>query len=184
MVVTRKNKWSFPPKLTMYGIPISYKHEALYLGINLTDRLSWRAHLVDHKIPAARKKLMAVANCSGRNSSSFGLPPKSMAYAFKGIIRAGLIYGALTFASVCRFKGIQKELRKLQRLALKCMGPMRHSTPTSGLELLTYTRPLELEIRKSAAEAPSGRSTHNYSPHPRSNFAHYFSLSEEIPKCY
>ena len=92
-------------------------------------------------------------NCCGKNSTKWGASPRAVQYAYKGIIRAGLNYNSLAWASACRFKGVMAELRKLQRLALKCMGPMRHSTPTRGLELLTHTRPLELEIRKSAAEA-------------------------------
>ena len=153
LVITRKYKWSFPPKICLYNHPVSYVRNAMYLGVNINDRLSWKPHLVDYKIPAAKKKLMAITNCSGQNSKSWGLPPKSMLYAYKGIVRAGLLYGSLVWASACRHKGIQAELTKLQRLALKSMGPMRERTPTRGLELLTYTCPLELEVRKSAAEA-------------------------------
>ena len=38
-------------------------------------------------------------------------------------------------------------------MALKMMGPLRHSTPTRGLEIINYCRPLELECRRIAAEA-------------------------------
>ena len=33
------------------------------------------------------------------------------------------------------------------------MGPLRRSTPTRGLEIINYCRPIELECRRLAAEA-------------------------------
>ena len=54
---------------------------------------------------------------------------------------------------VCRNKTVQDKLKKFQRLALKMCGPIRYSTPTRGLEVINYCRPIELELGKIAAEA-------------------------------
>ena len=85
-------------------------------------------------------------------------------YAYKGMSRPQLTYGCLVWGQIARHDYVQKKLYSFQRLALKAMGPMRKGTPQRGLEVLTYTRPLELEIRKLAAEAAIR--TKRYDPMP------------------
>ena len=87
------------------------------------------------------------------NHPTWGVPPLCAAYYWKCCILPIFTYGALVWHRVCRNKTVQQKLKPIQRLALKMMGPLRRSTPTRGLEVINYIRPIELEMRKIAAEA-------------------------------
>ena len=113
MVITRKTKWKYPPKLCLYGEPIPYKRTAIYLGVNLAERLNWKPHVLEHKIPACKKRLMQIVSCSGKNSIKWGLSPLAMQYAWKGITRPILLYGDLVWGQVARFVDVQKKLYSL-----------------------------------------------------------------------
>ena len=84
---------------------------------------------------------------------TWGISPWAAVYYWKCCILPMFTYGCLVWHRVCRNKTVQNELKKFQRLALKLMGPLRRSTPTRGLEILSYCRPIELECRRIAAEA-------------------------------
>ena len=64
-----------------------------------------------------------------------------------------LTYGSLVWAKATESKGVKQKLESLQRLALTSMGCFRRSTPTAGLEVITYTTPLWLFVRQEAAMA-------------------------------
>ena len=64
-----------------------------------------------------------------------------------------LSYGAIVWSRITEKAGPRKRLQSLQRLALTSMGFFRRSTPTAGIELITFTTPLWLHIKQEAALA-------------------------------
>ena len=142
-------KYKTPPQLILNGIPLPYSPLAKYLGVYLDTKLTWRDH-VDIKIKKAKKTLMSIVRVC---HPTWGISPLAAAYYWKQCILPMFTYGCLVWHRVCRYKGIQRQLKSFQRLALKMMGPLRHSTPTRGLEVINYFRPIELETRRLAAEA-------------------------------
>ena len=86
-------------------------------------------------------------------SKNWGLTPWAVNYFYKAIVRPQLTYGCLIWGHICRFTWAQNKLRSFQRLALKHMGGVYKSSPSLALEVMTYTRPLELQVRLQAAEA-------------------------------
>jgi ribonuclease HI len=149
VIFSRKRRFTKPNQCTIGGQLVSYADHARYLGVFVDRRLNWRYH-VNLKIKLAKKTLMSIVSVCGQ---TWGLTPQAAAYYYKCIVKPKLTFGALVWHQVCRFKGIQNNLKRLQRLALTHCGPLRRSTPTHGLEITNYMRPLELEVRKIAAEA-------------------------------
>ena len=73
--------------------------------------------------------------------------------AYTGIVRPALTHGCLVWAAATRFKKICEKLRTFQLLALRLLGFTRKSTPSRGLEVITFTPPLELHIRMLASQS-------------------------------
>ena len=131
------------------GIPLEYTKLVKYLGVYIDSKLYWNDH-VDIKIKKAKKAMMACVRVCHPKS---GVPPLCASYYWKSCILPIFTHGCLVWHSACRKITIQRKLKSFQRLALKMMGPLRRSTPTRGLEIINYIRPIELETRKIAAEA-------------------------------
>ena len=112
-------------------------------------KLRFRAH-VEMKLKHATQALMTVTNTC---KYTWGLPPASVNYFYRAIIRPKVTFGALIWHGVARHLGVQEKFKKFQRLALSHFGPIRPSCPTRGMEVLNYLRPLSLELRKIAGEA-------------------------------
>ena len=72
-------------------------------------------------------------------------------WLYLSVVRPAVTYGALVWSRVCRFEGVMKQLERLNRLALLTLGHFRRSTPTAGLEVLTYIPPLDISIKGEAA---------------------------------
>ena len=187
-VIFSRLKYKQPPPLVLNGVPLKYGHLAKYLGVYIDSKLTWRDH-VDIKLKKAKKFLMTVARLC---HPTWGVSPTAAAYYWKQCILPMFTYGCIVWHKVCRFKGVQKELKKFQRLALKMMGPLRHSTPTRGLEVINYFRPIELEVRRLAAEAyirtngrdlvpPAALKTTNQSLMSHRQYCHDFLRSLNYP---
>lgn len=148
-VIFSRTKYKKPNSILLNGVPLSYSHLVKYLGVYIDSKLLWQDH-VDIKLKKAKKALMAVVRVC---HPTWGVTPIRAAYYWKCCIRPMFTYGCLVWHRACRYVGVQDKLKSFQRLALKIMGPIRRSTPTRGLEVINYIRPLELEIRQLAAEA-------------------------------
>lgn len=145
---TTKHKFTLPASITVSGVEIAYSTKIRYPGVLLDQKLNWHAH-VDSKIKEAKYKLLRIRNATGK---LWGFPPIMGRWIFHSIIRPAVTYGALVWAKVCRFKGVQDDLNRLNRLALLTLGHFRRSTPTAGLEVLTYTPPLDIYIKKGGSD--------------------------------
>merc|ERR1712029_528380 len=93
---------------------------------------------------------MGLVRTSGK---TWGMSPWGARYYYQTMVKSSFSYLALIWHSVCRLKSVQAKLKSFQRLALTIMGPLWRGTPTRGLEVICNIRPLELEMRKLAAEA-------------------------------
>ena len=59
----------------------------------------------------------------------------------------------MVWHSIARLKSVQNKLKKFQRDAMMLMGNLRPSTPGYGLMAINCLPPLEMELRRAAAEA-------------------------------
>ena len=148
-VIFSRTKYDTPNNIILNGVPLEYGKVVKYLGVYIDHKLLWNEH-VNIKIKMAKKLLMNIVRVC---HPTWGISPWAANYYWKSCIRPMLTYGCLVWHRVCRYKHTQKKFKSFQRMALKMMGPLRHSTPTRGLEIINYCRPLELECRRIAAEA-------------------------------
>ena len=125
VLFTRKRK---APKhfLTFEGKTIPYSNSVRYLGVDLDSRLHWKLH-INAKIKSAKRLIMQIAAITNR---SFGPCPKLMRWAYTGIVRPMLSYGALVWAHEINTQHMQDCLQILNRLAINTFCVIARSTPT------------------------------------------------------
>ena len=145
-------KYSHPekhlPKLHINNKPIEYKETVKYLGITLDRKLSFTQHIKD-KFASARKSLLLHRAAMG---VMWGPAPHLVKWLFEGMIRPAFSYGCHIWGRVTSSKGFQEKARKLHRLALLPMSPVRSKCPTAGLEIIAGLLPLELYIEKTSIQ--------------------------------
>jgi len=146
VLFTRIWKFTQPPCLKMGGEEIEYSDSARYLGVTLDSKLSWKKHL-KAKAKDAKRKILIMSNAMGK---LWGAPPIMTRWAYTGIIRPSLTYGAYVWAEAMTKKGNVDLLLKVNRLACLMMGNFRRSTPTAGLEILFNIPPLHLYVQQRA----------------------------------
>ena len=151
VLFTRKQKvpWDSIPRIKMGSHTVPFSSKVKYLGVVLDQKLLWTDHL-RQKIDKARVLLFKVRNAAGK---IWGLNPQMSIWFYRAIVRPTLQYGALVWIRKVDEKHIRTRLKKLQRLALTAMGHFRRSTPTAGLEAMTFTTPLWLHLKQEAAMA-------------------------------
>ena len=69
-----------------------------------------------------------------------------MRWLYTGVVRPALIYGAVVWWRVTKTPQYQQKLAQLTRLAVMTWGPIRRSTPTAALEILSYIPPIDLYL--------------------------------------
>jgi ribonuclease HI len=77
----------------------------------------------------------------------WGPKPSLTKWLYTNIVRPTFTYGCIAWAKTTRTKDFINRAKRLQRLALKDIGPIRTHSPTSGIEIATNTMPLDLYIR-------------------------------------
>jgi hypothetical protein len=137
-----------PPTIT---IPLQMADEDIeevntfkYLGVVLDSCLNWTPHF-DFKVKKAKKYLMAIHQGIGTN---WGPTPEITRWLYTGIIRPFLTYGTVVWARKATMALSIKKLQKVQRLGIIRVAPMRHHTPSMGLEVVLGIPPLELYIQE------------------------------------
>ena len=129
-------------ELSINGHLIPYSDEVTYLGMKLNRRLDWKPH-IDEKIKAAKKKLMLLHSAIGKY---WGPKPSLMLWAYKQVILPSLTYGCFVYAHKLDKVRLDR-LKKVSRLAHQLLAPIARSTPTGGLEVITGTPPIHLEMQ-------------------------------------
>ena len=146
ILFTNKNKIIMPPNIQMNGHVIPYSEKTKYLGVYLDQKLNWTFHIKE-KIKKAKVQLMRVRNASGK---AWGMSPKFGRWTYQAIILAGLKHGHLVWHQSLEKKHIADRFQSIQRQALMMLGLMRKSTPTAGLEQITYVKPIKLFLRQES----------------------------------
>jgi hypothetical protein len=141
-----KNPPTLPTPLLMNGIEVEVVEEFKYLGLILGSHLEWTSHIT-HKIKQAKKHFMMFRKGIG---TTWGPSPAITLWMYTGIVRPALTYGAVVWAKKACTAGNAHKLKKIQRLGMLMIAPMRRRTPTEGLEVILNVPPLELIIQHLA----------------------------------
>jgi ribonuclease HI len=131
------------PRLTMYNKPIEFQEQTKYLGVTFDSKLTFKPHITN-KFKTAKKLLFATKNIMGK---FWGPRPSLTKWIYTNIVRPTFTYGCIAWAKNTRTKDFITKAKRLQRLALKDIGPIRTHSPTTGIEIFTNTIPLDLFIR-------------------------------------
>ena len=134
------------PHLRIGDDYVPYSREALYLGVLLDDKLTWRRHL-NNKIARSKKYLMKMSNIS---KAIWGPKPALSRWVFRCVVRPMFTYASVIWAHSIDSDTLRLMVRRVNRLALSTYTLFPKSTPTQGLELLTDTFPLHLWLEKEA----------------------------------
>ena len=145
VLFTRKRKIQ-TKFVTFEGKRLPYSQQVRYLGVELDCKLHWKPHIMS-KIKTAKKLIMQI---SAVTSSSFGPCPKLMRWAFTGMVRPMLAYGALVWAHELNQQYIKDALQKINRLAINTFCVVARSTPTKALEVILDVTPLHIFCRATA----------------------------------
>jgi ribonuclease HI len=144
IIFSKKNvDTSHLPKITMYNIPVEYQTQTKYLGVIFDNKLSFKPH-INNKFIKAKRLLFATKSAIGKY---WGPTPSMTKWLYTNVVRPTFSYGCIAWAKNTRTKEFLNKAKRLQRLALCDIGPIRTHSPTSGLEIFTNTIPLDLYIR-------------------------------------
>ena len=146
VIFTRRRK--IPPfRLKIDGGEIQYKSEVKYLGVTLDSKLHWTPH-INEKLTKAKKYLGKVAHMTRNN---WGPKPKLMRWAYTGIVRPMLCYGAMIWGH--RAPELIEKFRRINRMAMNTFANFPKSTPTAALEVMLDIMPLHLFCTQEAVAA-------------------------------
>ena len=134
------------PHLRVGDVYVPFSKHAVYLGVTLDHRLTWRKHL-DDRIARSKKYLLKINNIS---KAIWGPKPKLSRWVFRCIVRPMFSYASVVWAHSIDTPALEQRLRRINRLALSTYTMFPRSTPTRGVELLTDTFPLHLWLEKEA----------------------------------
>ena len=148
VMFTRKQEDIYP-NIYMGTYEVPYASVVRYLGAHMDDKLLWTKH-VDLKCAKAKAHLYRLRRASG---ALWGLGPLVSCWFWRAIARPALCYGVGVWITALSTDGARRKLQKVQRIALMSMGHFRNSTPTAGLEVVTYTMPLWLHCHQEACMA-------------------------------
>jgi ribonuclease HI len=131
------------PKLKMYDAQIEFSDEVKYLGVTFDSKLTFKPH-IQNAFTKAKRLLFSAKGIMGKH---WGPSPILTKWLYTNVVRPTFTYGCIAWGHTTRSKTFMKKAKRLQRLGLKSLGPIRTHSPTSGLEIVTYTPPLEIFIK-------------------------------------
>ena len=143
VLFTRTNK-IFRRHIRIDGNNIPYSSEVKYLGLTLDSKLKWNLHIKE-KALACKRFLFMVARIT---RDAYGPSPKIMRWAYLGVVRPMMSYGALCWGHVAYNDAIDKILRNLNRAGMNTYSNFPRSSPTRTVEIITDTMPLSAHIQK------------------------------------
>ena len=112
----------------------------MYLGLRLDPSLHWKPHIIE-KVKKGKIFMQQLISIS---RSLWGPKPPIMKWIFTGMIRPMVSYAAVTGSHELNTNIVRNALKKLDRLALLSLAPVRPSTPTEGLRIIYDLIPTEL----------------------------------------
>ena len=146
IIFSRRRKTP-PFALKIDGGEIEYKSEVKYLGVTLDSKMHWTTH-INEKLTKTKKYLGKIASMTRNN---WGPKPKLMRWAYIGIVRPMLCYGAMIWGH--RAPELMEKLRRINRMAINTFANFPRSTPTTALEIMLDIKPLHLFCIQEALAA-------------------------------
>ena len=144
MIFTKKTKYT-KPKLRLCEEEIEYADKVKYLGVYLTPRLSWTAHIKE-KVSACRRLLFMLLSMVRK---SFQMTLKGLRWLYTMCVRPKLLYASHIWGT--DLNEIQKlELQKINSLGCRFLAPCWKSTPKMTLEIIWNIMPLHILVRGTA----------------------------------
>ena len=162
-----KRKYAKPKDILLKGQRINYVDHFKYLGVQISNNLSWKVH-IEEKCKKAKKALAILSATMGK---LWGPNPRWTRYAYMGIIRPSITYGSVVWAKATDQTGVKKKLDSVQRLGLLSIAPVRRSTPTQALEIIYDIKPLDLHVKEMAMKANIRLNLPTFYGHGRYNAA-------------
>ena len=123
--------------LSMNGTKLS--KEARLLGVTLDSKLTWKPHITR----ITRKATTALMQCRKIEGKTWGIKPSMMKWIYTAMIRPIMSYACVSWAGGLNKKYLVRKLKKVQRLACLMISSAFPGTPTSALEILLNTTPIE-----------------------------------------
>ena len=146
-VVFSRSKRNFNSyQLQLNGKYIPYSTSVKYLGLTLDKSLYWKEH-ISTKIQKANALLFKLKSIT---SKDWGPSHLLMRWAYLGIVRPMLTYGAYIWGHEISSDYIHNKLNKLNRTAMGLFSQVPKSTPNSSLEIMLDVAPLPLHITRTA----------------------------------
>ena len=139
---------------------------------------------MEEKIQKSKKYLAAITQLTWK---TWGPKPKLLRWAYIGIVRPMLCYGAMIWGH--RAPELQAKLKRVNRMAINTFASFPKSTPTSALEVMLDIMPLHLHCLREAMAAAVrlGRvleldwpGTNNNKTHNRSHLRTWY---DELDRC-
>jgi hypothetical protein len=144
MLFNNKDKNIMIPNVKLNNQIINQQISTKYLGVLLDEGLKCHNHF-DFVFDKAKREMMQINKAL---SKIVGPSPKLTHWVYTGIIRLKIMYAADVWCGrISNFK-LEKKSCQIQRWALTKLGPIRESTPTAGLEIITKTVPLHIHSQE------------------------------------
>jgi hypothetical protein len=99
------------------------------LIITFDPKLTFTKH-INSKFAKTKRILFSARNAIGQ---FWGPKPILTKWLYTNIVRPTFTYGCIAWAKATRTKLFKNKAKRLQRLGLKCIAPIREHSPTSGL---------------------------------------------------
>lgn len=141
----KKRNWKRPPIYKLKGNTIPTTNTFEYLGVKIARNLNWSAHIqkLDSKIAVSNQQLNKVTK------KTWGINSKKLKLWYQVVTLKQLTYAASAWADTITQQNI-KHLEKITRPFLIRIAKAYITTPTTALNVLTGTLPIQLELAKES----------------------------------
>ncbi len=143
MVLYTRNRKKLKVRVKMDGVPLEHQDSLRYLGVEIHRNLSWAQHIRER----ANKCKFLLGKCRNMISRRWGLTPARLDWIHKAVIRPKIAYGAVVWAHRLT-KTQERDLTRVQRLAMLPITQPLRSTPTAGMETMLGWIPLSIYVQE------------------------------------
>ena len=142
MIFTNKRRVKEIP-IMLQGKNLDYVQETKYLGVTLTPKLSWNAHL-KNKIASCKRQMYLIRSMA---NNRFNMSMKGLKWIYTACVRPKILYAAHIWGHSLSQKMVQ-DLYRINSLGCRSIAPCWRSTPTKALEMLWNVEPLHLAVHE------------------------------------
>ena len=142
--ITRK-KHEGKKLVKMDRIQIPFSDSVKYLGVTLDSKLTWKPHIEAKTTACEKLMVMLNSNLRGMHAPK----PKLSKWAYTGVVRPKLLYACMTWGNSINTMQQLKNLKALDRLAVRSTTTITRNTPQASVEIMIDLMPIELMIQKT-----------------------------------